>query len=74
MTVKDSSNKGLDRLKELGFLAERGGPFEMDWEPVQFDVPLEQWLEEERGEERLERVMADLRALEAEHPYRAPLR
>lgn len=56
---------GLDRLEELGFLAQRGSTFEVDWEPVEFPVSLDEWLEEERGEERLERVMEDLRALEA---------
>ena len=57
--VKDS----LDRLEELGLLEQRGKPFEVTWEPIQLDFTLEEWLEEERGEERLERVMADLRDL-----------
>ncbi|GAA3519138.1 hypothetical protein NUW87_10120 [Corynebacterium pilbarense] len=53
----------LDRLEELGLLEQRGKPFEVTWEPIQLDFTLEEWLEEERGEERLERVMADLRDL-----------
>ena len=53
----------LDRLEELGLLEQRGKPFEVTWEPIQLDFTLEEWLEKERGEERLERVMADLRDL-----------
>lgn len=64
---------GLDRLEELGFLAQRGSTFEVDWEPVEFPVSLDEWLEEERGEERLERVMEDLRAAKI-HPYSEDLR
>lgn len=62
-----SQKVGLDRLEELGLLEQRGKPFEADWEPVQLDFTLEEWLEEERGEDRLERVMADLRALDSTH-------
>lgn len=32
----------------------------MTWEPIQLDFTLEDWLEKERGEERLERVLAEL--------------
>ena len=56
---------GLDRLEELGLLEQRGKPFEVDWEPIQLDFTLEELLEGERGEDRLERVMADLRALDS---------
>jgi len=56
---------GLDRLEELGLLEQRGKPFEVDWEPIQLDFTLEELLESERGEDRLERVMADLRALDS---------
>ena len=59
-----SQKTGLDRLEELGLLEQRGKPFEVDWEPIQLDFTLEEWLEEERGEDRLERVMADLHTLE----------
>ena len=59
----NKEKEGLDRLEELGLLAQRGKPFEVTWEPIQLDFTLEEWLEEERGEERLERVMADLRDL-----------
>ena len=62
-----SQKTGLDRLEELGLLEQRGKPFEVDWEPIQLDFTLEEWLEEERGEDRLERVMADLRALDSTH-------
>lgn len=62
-----SQKMGLDRLEELGLLEQRGKPFEADWEPVQLDFTLGEWLEEERGEDRLERVMADLRALDSTH-------
>ncbi|NJJ03205.1 hypothetical protein HMPREF3048_09835 [Corynebacterium sp. HMSC075D04] len=62
-----SQKVGLDRLEELGLLEQRGKPFEADWEPVQLDFTLGEWLEEERGEDRLERVMADLRALDSTH-------
>ena len=53
----------LDRLEELGLLEQRGKPFEVDWEPIQLDFALEEWLKDERGEDRLVRVMADLRDL-----------
>ena len=56
---------GLDRLEELGLLEQRGKPFEVDWEPIQLDFTLEELLESERGVDRLERVMADLRALDS---------
>lgn len=62
-----SQKTGLDRLEELGLLEQRGKPFEVDWEPIQLDLTLEEWLESERGEDRLERVMADLRTLECSH-------
>lgn len=58
-----NAEKSLDRLEELGLLEQRGKPFEVDWEPVQLDFTLEDWLEEERGDDRLVRVMADLRDL-----------
>lgn len=54
---------GLDRLEQLGLLAQRGKPFEEGWRPAASGVPLDAWLDEERGEDRLERVMADLREL-----------
>ncbi|WP_175934540.1 type II toxin-antitoxin system Phd/YefM family antitoxin [Corynebacterium sp. Marseille-P4321] len=60
-----SQKTGLDRLDELGLLEQRGKPFEVDWEPIQLDFTLEELLESERGEDRLERVMADLRALDS---------
>lgn len=60
-----SQKTGLDRLEELGLLEQRGKPFEVDWEPIQLDFTLEELLESERGEDRLERVMADLRALDS---------
>jgi len=47
----------------LGFLSSAANRFEADWEPIQLDFTLEEWLEEERGEDRLVRVMADLREL-----------
>lgn len=56
-----SQKAGLDRLEELGLLAQRGRPFEEGWKPRQFEFSLEEWLEDERGEERLERVMVNLR-------------
>ena len=55
---------GLDRLEELGLLAQRGRPVEVHWEPVEPGFSLAEWLEEERGEDRLDRVMAELRALD----------
>lgn len=58
-----NAEKSLDRLEELGLLEQWGKPFEVDWEPVQLDFTLEDWLEEERGEDRLVRVMAELRDL-----------
>ena len=58
-----NAEKSLDRLEELGLLEQRGKPFEVDWEPVQLDFTLEDWLEEERGEDCLVRVMAELRDL-----------
>ena len=58
-----NAEKSLDRLEELGLLEQRGNPFEVDWEPIQLDFTLEDWLEEERGEDRLVRVMAELRDL-----------
>lgn len=58
-----NAENSLDRLEELGLLEQRGKPFEMTWEPIQLDFALEEWLEEERGEDRLVRVMADLRDL-----------
>lgn len=60
-----SQKTGLDRLEELGLLEQRGKPFEVDWEPIQLDFTLEELLEGERGEDRLERVMTDLRALDS---------
>ena len=60
-----SQKTGLDRLEQLGLLEQRGKPFEVDWEPIQLDFTLEELLESERGEDRLERVMADLRALDS---------
>lgn len=59
-----SEKTGLDRLEELGLLAQRGRPFEVGWRPAASGVSLDAWLEEERGEDRLERVMADLRELD----------
>lgn len=59
-----SEKTGLDRLEELGLLAQRGRPFEVGWSPAPSGLSLEKWLEEERGEDRLERVMADLRELD----------
>lgn len=56
----NKEKEGLDRLEELGLLAQRGKPFGVTWEPIQLDFTLEEWLEEERGEERLERVLAEL--------------
>lgn len=58
-----NAENSLDRLEELGLLEQRGKPFEVTWEPIQLDFTLEDWLEEERGEGRLVRVMADLRDL-----------
>ena len=58
-----SEKTGLDRLEELGLLAQRGRPFEVGWSPTPSGLSLEKWLEDERGEDRLERVMADLREL-----------
>ena len=58
-----NAEKSLDRLEELGLLEQRGKPFEVTWEPIQLDFTLEDWLEEERGEDRLVRVMAELRDL-----------
>lgn len=58
-----SHKTGLDRLEELGLLAQKGRPFEEGWKPRRFEFSLEEWLEEERGEERLERMTADLRDL-----------
>lgn len=58
-----SEKTGLDRLEELGLLAQRGKPVEEGWRPAASGVSLDAWLEEERGEDRLERVMADLREL-----------
>ena len=59
-----SQKTGLDRLEELGLLAQKGKVFEEGWRPAASAVSLEEWLEEERGEDRLERVMADLQALD----------
>ncbi|MCZ9292714.1 hypothetical protein [Corynebacterium lehmanniae] len=58
-----NAEKSLDRLEELGLLEQRGKPFEVTWEPIQLDFTLEDWLEEERGEDCLVRVMAELRDL-----------
>lgn len=58
-----NAENSLDRLEELGLLEQRGKPFEVTWEPIQLDFTLEEWLEEERGEDRLVRVMAELRDL-----------
>ena len=58
-----NAENSLYRLEELGLLEQRGKPFEVDWEPIQLGFTLEDWLEEERGEDRLVRVMADLRDL-----------
>lgn len=58
-----SEKTGLDRLEELGLLAQRGKPVEVGWNPAASGLSLEKWLEDERGEDRLERVMADLREL-----------
>ena len=58
-----NAEKSLDRLEELGLLEQRGKPFEVAWEPIQLDFTLEDWLEEERGEDCLVRVMAELRDL-----------
>lgn len=58
-----NAENSLDRLEELGLLEQRGKPFEVTWEPIQLDFALEDWLEEERGEDCLVRVMAELRDL-----------
>ncbi|MBA5244373.1 hypothetical protein [Corynebacterium haemomassiliense] len=58
-----NAENSLDRLEELGLLEQRGKPFEVTWEPIQLDFTLEDWLEEERGEDCLVRVMAELRDL-----------
>lgn len=56
---------GWDRLEELGLVAQRGGRFEPGWKPATSGIDLEKWLDEERGEDRLERVAEELRALNA---------
>ena len=58
-----NAENSLDRLEELGLLEQRGKPFEVTWEPIQLDFTLEDGLEEERGEDCLVRVMAELRDL-----------
>lgn len=58
---------GVDRLEEIGLVAQRGKLFEDGWRPAPSGAALDAWLEDERGGERLKRVMADLRAMEASH-------